>query len=61
MLNLLAHSIRTAALIYSTYVGGSGGDAAYGLEVDSAGDVFFAGETASKDFPVTAGAFQTTL
>jgi uncharacterized protein (TIGR03437 family) len=49
------------ALIYSTYVGGTGGDTAYGLAVDSAGDAYVAGGTASKDFPVTAGAFQTTF
>ncbi len=49
------------ALIYSTYVGGTGGDAAYGLAVDTAGDAYIVGETASKDFPVTTGAFQTTI
>ena len=49
------------ALIFSTYVGGTGGDAAYGVAVDSAGDAYIVGETASTDFPATAGAFQTTL
>ena len=49
------------ALIFSTYVGGTGGDAAYGLAVDSSGDAYIVGQTASKDFPVTAGAFQTTI
>jgi uncharacterized protein (TIGR03437 family) len=49
------------ALIYSTYVGGTGGDAAYGLVVDGAGEAYIAGGTASKDFPVTTGAFQTTI
>jgi hypothetical protein len=48
------------ALIYSTYLGGTGGDAANGLAVDSAGDAYVVGQTGSTDFPVTAGAFQTT-
>ncbi len=49
------------ALIYSTYVGGTGGESAYGLAVDAAGDAYFVGQTASKDFPATAGAFQTAI
>ena len=49
------------ALVFSTFVGGSGGDAAYGLAVDSSGDAYIVGQTASKDFPVTTGAFQTTI
>jgi uncharacterized protein (TIGR03437 family) len=49
------------ALIFSTYLGGTGGDAAYGLAVDSAGDAYVVGETRSTDFPATAGAFQTTI
>jgi uncharacterized protein (TIGR03437 family) len=49
------------ALIFSTYVGGTGGDAAYGLAVDSAGEAYIVGKTGSMDFPVTAGALQTTI
>ena len=47
-------------LVYSTYLGGSGGDEAYGVAVDGAGHAFVAGVTQSTDFPVTPGAFQTT-
>ena len=47
-------------LIYSTFLGGTGGDIAYGLAVDSAGDTYVAGVTASVNFPVTTGAYQTT-
>ena len=50
-----------STLVYSTYLGGSGADAAYGIAVDSSGDAYVAGSTASGDFPVTTGAFQTTL
>ena len=51
------------ALVYSTYLGGSGYDDAFtgGIEVDSAGHVYLAGNTESRgDFPVTANAFQKT-
>jgi hypothetical protein len=52
------------ALVYSTYVGGSGGtygrgDAAKGIAVDTSGDAYVTGVAVSTDFPVTAGAFQT--
>jgi hypothetical protein len=46
-------------LIYSTYLGGSNNDAAYGIAVDSSGDAYVTGGTSSSDFPVTTGAFQT--
>lgn len=50
-----------SALVYSTYLGGSGDDVLIGIAVDSAGDAFVAGASNSVDFPVTAGAFQTTF
>jgi hypothetical protein len=48
------------ALVYSTYLGGSGTDYAKGVAVDSDHNVYVAGTTASPDFPVTPGAYQTT-
>jgi hypothetical protein len=52
-----------SALVYSTYLGGSGndfyGDAALALAVDGSGDAYLAGSTSSTDFPYTTGAFQT--
>ena len=48
-------------ILYSTYLGGSGGDAATGIVVDSTGSAYVVGYTASANFPVTAGAFQTSL
>ena len=49
-----------ANLLYSTYLGGTGGDFAGALAVDGNGDVYVAGYTGSSDFPVTSGAVQTT-
>ncbi len=46
-----------ATLEYSTYLGGSNGEVAYGLAVDSAGCAYVAGCTESTDFPITSGAF----
>ena len=49
------------ALVYSTYLGGSGfGASGAAIAVDSSGEAYVTGSAASVDFPVTAGAFQTT-
>ncbi len=41
-------------LVYSTYLGGSGDDTAYGIAVDASGFAYVSGSTASADFPTTA-------
>ena len=49
-----------SALVYSTYLGGSGLDVGNGIAVDSAGNAYVIGITASGDFPLASalqGAF----
>ena len=52
-----------SALVFSTYLGGSGGpaggDSGNAIVVDSTGNVYVAGLSSSSNFPVTPGAFQT--
>ena len=45
-------------LLYATYFGGSGGEVGYHLALDRRGRVYLTGYTLSRDFPVTANAFQ---
>lgn len=47
------------ALLYSTFLSGSGIDAANGITLDASGDAFVVGTTSSMDFPITTGALQT--
>ena len=48
------------ALIYSTFLGGSGTETAYGLATMDGANAYVTGETASADFPATAGAWDTS-
>ncbi len=50
-----------SALIFATYLGGSGNDVGQGIAVDSSGNAYVAGGTFSSDFPTTPGAFQTAF
>lgn len=46
-----------ATLLYSTYLGGTGSDVAWAIDVDEEGNTYIAGHTYSDDFPVV-NAFQ---
>jgi hypothetical protein len=46
------------ALVYSSYLGGSGVDFVFGTAIDSAGKAYLTGFTDSSDFPVMPGALQ---
>ena len=48
------------ALVYSTYLGGNFVDGAAGIAVDSSGNAYVTGNTASTDFP-TANPFEASL
>jgi Beta-propeller repeat len=48
-----------SALVYSTYLGGSGDDGAGRIVIDSGGNAYVTGGTFSTDFPTTVGALQT--
>jgi len=44
-------------LVYSTYLGGRDDDKGFGIAVDSDGNAYVTGQTSSRDFPSTLGAF----
>ena len=48
-----------SALVFSTFLGGSGFDSAGGLALDAAGNSYVSGGAGSVDFPTTPGAFDT--
>jgi len=48
------------ALVYSTFLGGSGDDEPCCIVLDAANNAYVTGFTASTNFPTTTGAFQTT-
>jgi len=48
-------------LVYSTYLGGASDDNGFGIAVDSAGNAYVTGFTASSGFPTTGGAYDTSF
>jgi hypothetical protein len=49
-----------SALVYATYLGGSGFDRGFGIAVDAAGQAYVTGQTDSLNFPIAGSPFQTT-
>ena len=58
---VLKLSADGSTIDYNVTLAGSGADAATAITVDAAGNAVVAGQTASPDFPVTAGAFEQQL
>jgi hypothetical protein len=50
----------TGGIVYSTYLGGNGADAALGMALDSGGNVYAVGATSSTNFPTTASPLQAS-
>jgi gliding motility-associated-like protein len=46
-------------MIWSSYIGGSGADAVYGIVLDTNDDVYVTGGTSSINFPTTSGTLHT--
>ncbi len=46
-------------LVYNTYIGSSGEDVGFAIDVDRNGNAYVTGQADINDFPVTQGAFQT--
>ncbi|MFW9923672.1 MAG: SBBP repeat-containing protein [Candidatus Thorarchaeota archaeon] len=51
----------TGEVLYSTFLGGSGNDFAYGMDVDSEDHLIVSGHTASNDFITTTDAFDSSF
>ena len=49
----------SGAVVYSTYLGGSGTDGGTAIALDNAGSAYVTGSTTSSNFPTTTAAFQT--
>lgn len=48
-------------LLWSTYFGGNGSEAGFGMQPDMSGNLFFTGGTTSANLPVTAGVYDNTF
>ncbi|HTA45935.1 MAG TPA: SBBP repeat-containing protein, partial [Bryobacteraceae bacterium] len=61
--NAFVASLNAAgsALLYSTYLGGTGTEIAFGIAVDGSHEATVTGTTSSANYPTTTGAWQTSF
>jgi hypothetical protein len=50
-----------SALIYSTFIGGTHQDFAFGIAIDNLGNVYVTGDTLSPDFPTTTDSYDESF
>ncbi|MDP2659856.1 MAG: SBBP repeat-containing protein [Dehalococcoidia bacterium] len=50
-----------SALVYATFLGGSGADQGYAIAVEGSGAAYVTGLTGPSDFPTTPGAYDTSF
>ncbi len=53
--------LSPSSVSYCTFLGGSGDDIVWGLDVDASGNAFVVGTTESADFPITSSAYDSTF
>ena len=58
-INIFKLSADGTELLYGTYLGGSGSEMVYTIDVDASYNAYVIGYTPSTNYPVTEGAFQT--
>jgi hypothetical protein len=57
-LDVFVSKIGAAGVVtFTTYLGGTAADEGTGIALDTAGNIYVTGQTASLDFPTTAGAY----
>jgi hypothetical protein len=58
---LTKFNMNGSELLYSTFIGGSGAETCYGMDLDSNGSVFITGHTDSNDYPIKGIPFDDTF
>ena len=59
-ISLIKYDPTLVNRLYATYLGGNQNDHAHSMIVDGDGNLIIAGRTLSHNYPITAGAYQTT-
>ena len=60
-IGITKYNLNGTGLIYSTYLGGTAGDAPHSLVTNDAGELFIYGTTGSNNYPTTTGCYDNTF